>query len=298
MVSSFTLLRDLSSALVTGFKTLKNRLAPLKFPVATTNTKRAYCSVMRRGARAQHRSCGASDEGTTLGSPATMTLELPKHSIANSDTAVQTRLPLPNCTLHTCPNVEPDFGGEQDHDTKCAQKYESGLLEKLHMALLDLVDEYGIFDLNQLALNAQAPLGTIVHVEAVVESVEDDSNSNDGKDKGGGEDSGDNVPLEAVKHDLQRQQQRLIEIQIVPEDRLIGSPSYRIFPRHDGYRNDVQRRSDNIQMHARLHAVQQLKRQSVKQDEHPEPTGQSRPSVLSGLGRSSPLRNSWTLDDI
>jgi hypothetical protein len=314
MVSSLTILRNFSSTLITGFKSLKSHLAPLKLPAVATNTKRAYYSVMRRGARTQHGSDRAGDEVASLGSSAINTLGLPsyttcgtglpKHSIANSDTAAHTLFPLPTCALHTHPPLELCFGGVQQDvvdDARCIHDHDSGLLEKLHMTLLDLVDEYGVFDLNQLALSAPTSFGTVVYVEPVVESVMD-SDLNDGENKGVGEDSGDNMPLEVVKYDLQHRWRRppypKSEIEIVPEDRSIGSRSYQVYPRYDGFRNDVQRRSDNIQMLARLHAVQQLTTQPVRQDEQPEPIGKSRPSVLSGLGQSSPLRNGWTMDDI
>jgi hypothetical protein len=44
--------------------------------------------------------------------------------------------------------------------------------------------------LGQLALNAQAPLGTVLHIEPV-EPVEDDSDSNNDNDKAGSVDSAD-----------------------------------------------------------------------------------------------------------
>lgn len=84
----------------------------------------------------------------------------------------------------------------------------------------------------------------------------------------------------------------------VPCDRRIGGASYEIFPRSScsssvHRASAAQRRSDEIQMLARLKAIKQLSVAPLDPTQHPAPVGMVRPSVLNGRGISSPLRGSW-----
>lgn len=212
---------------------------------------------------------------------------------------------IPTTTKRTHPAVESfkRLGIMVDLDS-------SLLTEKEDIAFMN---EYGILGLSQFAFNVQTSLEATVHVEPV---VEDDSKKDRDRNGDGDGDGDDSLLLRSVKFDWQSSQQQRIptchpkidaKSNNISQDRFIGSPSYQIYPLRNEFRNYMQRRSDNIQTRARLHAVQQQQEQQLKEararpnsdkDEYPEPMGKSRPSVLSGLGRSSPLRNSWTMDNI
>jgi len=208
--------------------------------------------------------------------------------------------PPSHCTPHTL-FASSDDVADSESDGWHHQIDEDVLAKKMPMSLLDLRNKHEPCDLTPHALGAQASLEIAFQFEPVVrvESVEDDSDS----------DEEDDLPPSVVRYDLSQhhrppQRSHHTEIDTVSRDRLIGSPSYRTIPRHYGFRSETERRSDEIQMRARLHAVQQLCSQAQipareRQEElgHPEPQ-KCRPSVLSGLGRSSPLRNSWTLVDL
>lgn len=84
----------------------------------------------------------------------------------------------------------------------------------------------------------------------------------------------------------------------VPYDRRIGGASYEVFPRssrssHGQHVSAAQRRSDELQMLARLKAIKQLSVVPQDPTQHPTPVGMVRPSVLNGRGISSPLRTGW-----
>jgi len=186
--------------------------------------------------------------------------------------------------------------------------------EKAGMAFPDLLPVRRCRTLG-FTFNVQASPEPVVYVEEVVESDEDDEFTSkttvvevEEESDGGYERDGDDaVPVGIVKYDLDYQPRAHATktdanvAEISSEDRHIGSPSYQITPRQNGFRDCMQRRSDDIQTAARLHAVeQQLKAPSTatRQEEHPEPIWRIRPAVLSGLGRSTPLRSSWTISDV
>jgi hypothetical protein len=174
--------------------------------------------------------------------------------------------------------------------------------------------------------NVEASLEAVVSVREVVgfdDEDDDEHNSNMTMEVEVGDDGWERDDRDAgstprvlgngiVKYELEYQPRRAQATktdakmaEISSEDsRHVGSHSYhyQITPRQNGFRNYMPR-SDQIT--ARLHPVEQQQPRSrptatptpTRQEEE-QPIGKTRPPVLSGLGRSSPLRNSWTINDV
>jgi hypothetical protein len=166
--------------------------------------------------------------------------------------------------------------------------------------------------------DVQASLEPVAYVKEV-ESDEDEDDEFNSKtmeaevedESGGGgygRDGNDSVLLGIVRYDLDYQPRahagktdaKVAEMS--SEDEYIDSHSYQVTPKQSDSQDYMRQHSDDIQIAARLHpAEQQLKARSTatrQEEEHPKPIRGIRPPVLSGLGISSPLRNSWTINDI
>lgn len=63
-------------------------------------------------------------------------------------------------------------------------------------------------------------------------------------------------------------------------------------------RDEAERRSLDIWRSARMAARDLAKVKPLKAHQHPEPRIRRSPSVLKDLGHSSPLRTSWTMNDV